>query len=92
MSEKISLNGAIVRYDGEYWLLVEATDLETAWGAIIEARVTGSVGSGLSVVKPSGEISHNATVKRLTALSYTEQGVYGAPMDSVDWKHPVLTL
>jgi hypothetical protein len=90
MSEHLSLNGAIVRYRDEYWLIEVATDLEMAWSAIIHAAVSGSVGATITEGEWDKPPAKEARVHRLTSLSYTPLGVYGAKMDSIDWKHPVL--
>lgn len=87
----LSLNGAIVRDErGVYWLLEVATDLDIAWQAIVHADASGSVGARLTEGEYGKAPEREAIVRRLVKLEYTPQGVYGVPVDSVNWNHPIL--
>jgi hypothetical protein len=84
---KISLNGSIVKYDDEYWLVEQASDPDMVWRAIIDARVSGSVGASETEGYSDKPPTRFATVHRILDLTYVLHGVYGAEVAPVEWHH-----
>jgi hypothetical protein len=88
--QKVSFDGSIVKYDDEFWFVEKATDQEMIWRAIIEARVSGSIGATETVEEYGKEPERYASVRRIIKLNFQLQGAYGARVEPFGWHHEVL--
>jgi hypothetical protein len=88
MGEKMnqSLSGAILYAHRAYWLVEYATDLEIANRAMLEAAVTGSIGSTSTEGEYNKPPKREAKVHRLDSLNFVLASVYGEnPKDHGSW-------